>query len=80
MLSVMKKNFLKQIAASAIAFLAITGCASQSLQAKMPDDPVLSDFGPAPELNNETWFNVDRALRLEDLQGKVVLLEMWTFG
>lgn len=34
----------------------------------------------APELNNEVWLNIDQPLRLADLQGKVVLLEMWTFG
>lgn len=40
----------------------------------------LEDYGPAPELENEVWLNTDRALRLEDLRGKVVLLDMWTFG
>ena len=40
----------------------------------------LENFGPAPELNNELWLNTDHALRLADLQGKVVLLDMWTFG
>ena len=80
MLSVMKKNLLKQIVIPVFVFLAMTGCAGQSLQAKMPDDPVLSDFGPAPELSNETWLNSDQPLRLENLRGKVVLLEMWTFG
>lgn len=38
------------------------------------------DLGPAPELTNEVWLNVDAPLRLADLRGKVVLLEMWTFG
>lgn len=38
------------------------------------------DFGPAPELENETWLNADRPLRLADLRGQVVLVEMWTFG
>lgn len=40
----------------------------------------LKDLGPAPELYNETWLNTDQPLRLADLRGKVVLLEMWTFG
>ena len=40
----------------------------------------LPDFGPAPELTNQVWLNVDRPLRLAQLRGKVVLLEMWTFG
>ena len=42
--------------------------------------PALPDLGPAPELQNEIWLNVDRPLRLSELRGKVVLLEMWTFG
>ena len=40
----------------------------------------LEDYGPAPELTNEVWLNVDQPLRLADLHGQVVLLEMWTFG
>jgi thiol-disulfide isomerase/thioredoxin len=38
------------------------------------------DLGPAPELTNEVWLNTDRPMRLEELRGKVVLLDMWTFG
>lgn len=40
----------------------------------------LENYGPAPELQNEVWLNTDRPLRLTDLRGQVVLLEMWTFG
>jgi len=40
----------------------------------------LENLGPAPELSNTTWINVDHPLRLADLRGKVVLLDMWTFG
>ena len=40
----------------------------------------LPDLGEAPELNNEVWLNIDRPLRLADLHGKVVLIDMWTFG
>ncbi len=40
----------------------------------------LEDLGSAPELNNQVWLNTDHPLRLEDLRGKVVLLDMWTFG
>jgi hypothetical protein len=38
------------------------------------------DLGPAPELTNEIWPNVDAPLRLSDLRGKVVAIDMWTFG
>jgi thiol-disulfide isomerase/thioredoxin len=39
----------------------------------------LPDLGEAPELQNTVWLNTDRPLRLADLRGKVVLLDMWTF-
>ena len=40
----------------------------------------LENYGPAPELNNEVWLNTDQPLRLSELRGKVVLIDMWTFG
>ena len=40
----------------------------------------LTDLGPAAELTNDTWLNTAQPLRLADLRGNVVLLEMWTFG
>jgi hypothetical protein len=46
----------------------------------MPTAASLPDLGPAPELTNEVWLNVDAPLRLADLRGKVVAIDMWTFG
>ena len=67
--------------------LFLFGCASQSTtqrpaqaQPAMPKAASLPDLGPAPELTNDTWLNVESPLRLADLRGKVVMLEMWTFG
>lgn len=43
---------------------------------------VLAEYPPqgaAPELRNEQWLNSE-PLRLAGLRGKVVLLDMWTFG
>ncbi|HLF87961.1 MAG TPA: redoxin domain-containing protein [Anaerolineales bacterium] len=40
----------------------------------------LPNLGPAPELENEIWLNTSEPLRLANLRGKVVLLDMWTFG
>ncbi|MFL7891686.1 MAG: hypothetical protein ACK2UM_03745 [Anaerolineales bacterium] len=40
----------------------------------------LTSSGPAPELTNDVWINSPKPLRLADLHGKVILLEMWTFG
>jgi hypothetical protein len=46
------------------------------------DSPIsnLQNFGPASELMNEVWLNTDSPLRLADLRGQVVLIDMWTFG
>ena len=65
--------------------LLLFACASQAssqLQADstMPKLASLPDLGPAPELTNETWLNVDSPLHIADLHGKVVIVEMWTFG
>jgi len=65
--------------------LLLFGCALQQTQAPSADTSMykintLPDLGLAPELTNETWLNVDAPLRLADLRGKVVIVEMWTFG
>lgn len=39
----------------------------------------LGPGAPAPELRGEAWLN-SPPLRLAGLRGKVVLLDMWTFG
>ena len=46
----------------------------------MPKAASLPDLGTAPELTNDTWLNVPSPLRLADLRGRVVLIDMWTFG
>jgi len=39
----------------------------------------LEPGAPAPELRGGPWLN-GPPLRLADLRGKVVLVDMWTFG
>ncbi len=34
---------------------------------------------PAPEIISSTWIN-SKPLKMEDLRGKVVMVEFWTFG
>src|SRR5438093_13515952 len=65
-----------------IAFI-LFGCAPQPAQSRdsaMPKLASLPVLGLAPELTNDTWLNVDAPLYLADLRGKVVIVEMWTFG
>ncbi|MEW6086461.1 MAG: redoxin domain-containing protein [Chloroflexota bacterium] len=74
---------MKRILFGCIALL-LVGCASNTTQPPadsfMPNPPAsLPDLGLAPELTNDIWLNVDSPLRLADLRGRVVLLEMWTF-
>jgi len=69
-----------------VFLLAACGPAStnQAAQINPKNSPSVSiklpDFGEAPELTNEVWLNTDQPLRLADLRGQVVLLDMWTFG
>lgn len=72
-----------------LAFI-LLGCAAQNsspqsdalsqTEEPMPKTASLPDLGPAPELTNDSWLNVDSPLRLAGLRGKVVLIDMWTFG
>ena len=75
---------MKRLLLGLIAFI-LFGCASrqsamQSAESSMPKLASLPDMGPAPELTNDTWLNVSAPLRIADLRGKVVIVEMWTFG
>ena len=76
--------------------LILAGCSivpSSGGNGELPDTPVgesstasmkkeikLTDFGLAPELENTEWLNTEGPLRMAELRGKVVLIEMWTFG
>jgi hypothetical protein len=48
-----------------------------SAQIEPSSFPVL---GAAPEFTNAVWLNSEIPLRLADLRGQVVLVDMWTFG
>jgi thiol-disulfide isomerase/thioredoxin len=65
--------------------LLLFGCAAAQNDLAYTDSSMLKpatlpDLGLAPELTNDIWLNVDAPLRLADLRGKVVVVEMWTFG
>ena len=64
----------------------LLGCTTQSAPEAAPTSilstpqTTLPDLGEAPELTNEVWLNTPKPLRLANLRGQVILLEMWTFG
>ena len=68
----------------------VAACVPQSVPAEPSSIPqesptkietvMLPNLGQAPELQNEIWLNTDHPLRLAELRGKVVLIDMWTFG
>jgi hypothetical protein len=63
-------------------FLSLILLAACAIAPAQPTEVIveLPNLGPAPELTNEVWLNTDEPLRLASLRGKVVLLDMWTFG
>ena len=63
-----------------LILLITTGCSFIPEETPIAFDNNLPVISEAPELTNEIWINSDQPLRLADLKGKVVLLEMWTFG
>ena len=75
---------MKHLLLAMTAFV-LFGCALGTTMRRQTDSAMplagsLPDLGPAPELTNEIWLNVDSPLRLADLRGNVVIVEMWTFG
>ncbi len=66
------KKFLTMIG----LVLVLAGCSVQAGQSNL----TLQNLGPAPELENEIWINSDGPIRLEDLRGQVVIVDMWTYG
>ena len=78
----------KRLTILTLSLLLLAGCTTVSAPppratqagTPIPGSEVLRDLGPAPELTNEVWLNSEGPLRLKDLRGKVVLLDMWTFG
>ncbi len=69
-----------KIIASILMLMILSSCAARPSIPTQASKSSLPDLGAAPELESDTWINVDTPLTLADLQGKVVLLDMWTYG
>lgn len=58
----------------------------QSIQDKLnntqqAEDADLKNLGPAPEFSGITnWLNTEKPIRLQDLKGKVTLIDFWTYS
>jgi thiol-disulfide isomerase/thioredoxin len=63
----------------ALLLIGLTACTATAAQPAKSLDRALPDLGSAPELTNSIWLNTQSPLRLTNLRGKVVVLEMWTF-
>ena len=68
-------------------FLSSADSLAESETVSQPAEPTRAPFvanlpviGIAPELHDGAWLNSATPLSLAGLRGKVVALEMWTFG
>ncbi len=68
-------------------FLSRANSVADSEIVSQPAEPTRAPFvanlpvlGIAPELHDGAWLNSSMPLSLAGLRGKVVALEMWTFG
>jgi hypothetical protein len=76
---------MKRLWIFGLLLLGLSACATMppsesETSTPMPPTASLPDLGTAPELTNGIWLNVDAPLRLADLRGKVVAIDMWTFS
>jgi hypothetical protein len=76
---------------SITAVILLSGCASlvepslvsgpdSDTSAGERDNLQLEDLGPAPELSGSIWLNTNDVLTSADFEGKVLLIDFWTFG
>ncbi len=76
----MKRGLIFLLALSLLGCSAPPAPLDEEPAEAFPNVAALPDLGEAPELTNEIWLNTETPLQLADLRGKVVLIDMWTFG
>jgi hypothetical protein len=60
--------------------LLFSACTRAEKPSSLSSQATYPDLGPAPDLVGDVWLNTDAPIHLASLKGKVVLLDMWTFG
>lgn len=72
---------MKRVYMALAGMALLAGACSPALSAQTPavGRADLRDLGAAPEIQNTVWLNTPTPLKLADLRGQVVLLNMWTF-
>jgi thiol-disulfide isomerase/thioredoxin len=69
-----------KVVISFVLLMVISACSTSNLTKDLPATISLPDLGSAPDFDSNIWINVDAPLHIADLKGKVVLMDMWTFG
>jgi hypothetical protein len=63
-----------------LSILLFSACTRVEKPSVLSGETAYPDLGLAPDLEGDIWLNTDAPLHLVSLQGKVILLDMWTFG
>ncbi len=69
-----------KVVMSFLLLIVISACSTIKGTSDTKINTSLPDLGAAPELESDTWINVDSPIKIADLKGKVILLDMWTYG
>ena len=79
----MKRKTIRSVIVSSILLLAVVLGISLPNQLLAQDDPEFTYAGEidAPEFPDTlSWINVSEALTIDELEGKIVILDFWTYG
>jgi cytochrome oxidase Cu insertion factor (SCO1/SenC/PrrC family) len=64
-----------------IAAILLSSCApATSIDPQISENNTLPTEPKAPAITNQVWLNTDKPLTPADLNGKVILIDFWTFS